>query len=120
MIYNLTQHQPTPDMVAVGVGPTIEGVPALLTVDELPTIEVIEERARAIAASAPEGATVLLGGAPWLMSSLERACLHRNQKTIYAFTRRESVEIRLPYQSAVEKRQIFRFVGFVEVSNEKI
>lgn len=119
MIYNLTQHEPTPDMVAAGVGPVIKGVPALLTVDAIPDRDVIESRAESIAASAPEGATVLLGGAPWLMSSLERACLRRKQKPVYAFTRRESVEEHRP-DGTVEKRQVFKFTGFVEVANEKI
>lgn len=91
----------------------------LLTFDVLPTREVIKERAKelaAIAAGYREDdigvCLVMIGGAPWFMSVLEKELLEVGCNPIYAFSQRVSEEVTLP-DGTVEKRNVFRHEGFV-------
>jgi hypothetical protein len=127
MILNLTQHPATPEQVAQGV----VDLPAdlrvqlsrLLTVDELPSRGEIEERCDAIAAlvfetetetdNAP--ASVMIGGAPWMMVHLVKALrIAGVVQCLAAFSKRESVERIDPSTGAVTKTAVFRHVGFLE------
>ena len=124
MILNLTQHPATGEQIADGV----RDLPAearaelcrLLTVDTLPTAQEIADRCEAIAglihqtdADEPP-ASVMIGGAPWMMGPLVRA-LHAAGvvQCLAAFSRRESVERTDPATGAVTKTAIFRHAGFV-------
>lgn len=124
MILNLTQHPATPEQIAQGV----RDLPAderaelsrLLTVDDLPTVAEIADRCDAIAAliyatdadNAP--ASVMIGGAPWMMGPLVRALQAAGVvQCLAAFSKRESVESTDPATGAVKKTAIFRHVGFV-------
>jgi hypothetical protein len=96
----------------------------LLTVEDLPDADEIEFRAQAIAELAcrnglggdmdedPPCYTAMIGGAPWLMSSLELALRECNIQPVYSFTRRESSEQAMP-DGSVRKTAVFRHIGFV-------
>jgi hypothetical protein len=122
-IINLTQHKATPEQVAQGVMDlTAEGrayVTTLLTFDTLPSRGELEERADELAAYVevlsilPDGGKVLIGGAPFFMSALEKALISIGYKPVYAFSHRESVEVM--DGDTVEKTTVFRHSGLVEV-----
>lgn len=118
MIINLTQHVYSPEQAAAGVinHPRQAELQALLTFDELPSSSVIVSRAKAVTALALEtGATsAMLGGAPFFMGALERELQAARLKALYAFSRRESVEVTDP-DGFVRKTAVFRHLGFVEV-----
>jgi len=125
-ILNLTQHAPTPEQVAAGVVEPEEGkkkIQRLLTFEDLPTAEEIQERAEALARVAEVLTkeyghdSVMIGGAPYLMSALEKALKERGIKPLYAFSKREVVEETLP-DGSVKKTQVFKHQGFVEVDDE--
>ena len=69
MIINLTQHVATPEQISAGVTDLPEHIRseliALLTFEELPTIEQICARAETIASlvDEPIGASTMIGGA---------------------------------------------------------
>lgn len=122
MILNLTQHNATSEQIAAGV----RDLPAearaelcrLLTVDDLPTAQDIADRCEAIAnliyhtdADEPP-ASVMIGGALWIMGPLVRA-LHAAGvvQCLAAFSRRESVEH--IENGIVTKTTIFKHAGFV-------
>jgi len=119
-IANLTQHEASAEQLDAGVfnlegGDCFEGgagyaLKQALTFDSLPTPEEIEQRADQIAALAiGTGATIaMIGGAPYLMSALERALKASGIRPVYAFTERVSTE-----EDGV-KTSTFRHVGFVE------
>ena len=121
MILNLTQHPATPEQLAAGVVDLPveirEAVIALLTVNVLPTRQEIEDRCADIAMLAatafenhPSGA--MIGGAPWMMSSLEGALMDQGIAPVYAFSVRESVE-QVQADGSVQKIANFRHAGFV-------
>lgn len=130
MIVNLTQHTATPEQVVQGVvdlpDEVRQALVAALTFEELPTMADVEDAADVVAELAcqnglggddgdspwPEAA--MIGGAPFLMAPLEAALRSRGIKPVYAFSRRESVEITKPDGSVV-KTNVFRHVGFVSV-----
>lgn len=129
-ILNLTQHHATPEQEAVGVvEPRMakEKIQKLLTFENVPTSEEIDDRARELAEIASEEASmwqgdseneifithVMIGGAPYLMSALERALPEEGYHAVYAFSKRESVEVQT--SNGVEKKSLFKHVGFVEV-----
>jgi hypothetical protein len=127
-IVNLTQHAASPEQIAAGVrdlpGDYRQRLIELLTVDELPDGEEIQFRAQAIAELAcrnglggdmdedPPCYIAMIGGAPWLMSSLESALRERTIQPVYSFTRRESSEQAMP-DGSVRKTAVFRHIGFV-------
>ncbi len=128
MIVNLTQHLATPEQVAAGVidlpPAEREALTALLTFDALPTRQEIEERAADIAELAaynglsgddddsPPASAAMIGGAPYLMPSLEKALQAVCITPLYAFSVRESVE-QTQADGSVRKVNVFRHAGFV-------
>lgn len=122
MILNLTQHASTPDQIAAGVVDLPADVRAqagrLLNFDTLPTWEgVLAAAAAAVALVQNQGhhGAVMIGGAPFLMAPLSAALAEAGYQPVYAFSRRESVEIHNP-DGSVTKAGVFRHAGFVQPS----
>ena len=131
MILNLTQHTATQEQKAqLVVEPRMckDKIRELLTFEEIPSKEEIEARASELARIAASEASfyagetdnriwitrVLIGGAPYLMSALEKALRESGFTPVYAFSKRESEEIPQP-DGSVRKIAVFRHIGFVEV-----
>jgi len=118
MILNLTQHQATPEQISSGVVEPADKlrVQALLSFSALPTKEEMVGRAEELASLAlKEGAdAVMVGGAPFFMSTLEDALKKRGIRVLYAFSVRESVD-QIMEDGSIKKVAIFRHAGFVEV-----
>jgi len=119
-IINLTQHAATAEQLAAGVFDVPnEGARRellmQLTFNDLPEDGEIVERAAAVAsiAMAFGARAAMIGGAPYLMSALERELREGGITPLYAFSRRESVEEKLP-DGSVRKVAVFRHLGFVE------
>lgn len=116
-LVNLTQHALVEEQKeGFHVVETNGDVRGLLTFNDLPTMEIIVERATALAKLAVEaGAThAVIGGAPYLMGALEDALLAQNIQPLYAFSIRESVETTGP-DGQVVKTSVFKHAGWVEV-----
>lgn len=117
-ILNLTQHEPTIEQINAGViEPTDKAkVKELLTFTALPTKQEIRNRAKKLADLAARfGATeALIGGAPYLMRSLEVALQERDIQPLYSFTERKATEQIQP-DGSVKKTQEFVHVGWVKV-----
>ena len=117
---NLTQHSASSDQVLSGVVDLPEKeksiLVSLLTVDSLPTRQEIESRCHEIGKLAisynPSATRAMIGGAPWMMSSLESALSAVGITPVYAFSIRESVDQHQP-DGSVRKIAVFRHVGFV-------
>lgn len=129
MILNLTQHPATPEQTAQGVQDlpcgALQGLKALLTFDDMPSVQEIEDRAAAIAelaasvdmlasddADSPPPHAAMIGGAGYLLPALERHLRGYGIDPLQAFTRREVVEAAGP-DGAVVKTAVFRHVGWV-------
>lgn len=118
IIYNMTQHQSTPEQVAQGVvdlePADREQLRALLTFEEIPSKEEVEQRAEAIAELVYWDAdAAMIGGAPYLMPALSAALKNRKIRPVYAFSKRESMD--MPQEDgSVRKVVVFKHVGFVE------
>ena len=121
---NLTQHPATPAQIAVGVvdAPAELEIGRMMTFDGLPSREAINARADLIAVvarnwievqNAPRSA--MIGGAPWFMSTMERALKRHGIAPSYAFSQRASVE-ELQSDGSVRKTQIFRHAGMIPAS----
>ena len=120
-ILNLTQHEATPEQKKAGVRePASKGyIKQLLTFEKLPNKKEMEKRARELAwlaeAYKSEGCTkVMIGGAPYFMSTLEQVLKEHGFIPVYAFSKRECIEEKMP-DGSVKKVQVFRHLGFVEV-----
>lgn len=119
-ILNLTQHNPTRQQLHAGVVDLApeqkEVLKDLLDFQELPTAEEIQGRAVAIAQIAKEhgASTAMIGGAPFLMGTLETTLKNNGIKPLYAFTQRVAVEVTNPDGSVVKTSE-FKHMGFVEV-----
>lgn len=129
-ILNLTQHAATHEQLAMGViDVRPEWRPALvelLTFDDLPTREEISARAYELTAifaaydmsgndddDGEYPRHVMIGGAPFFMSALEAALLDHNIQPVYAFSKRESVEV-TDADGNVRKTSVFKHVGFIQ------
>lgn len=127
-IVNLTQHAASAEQELAGVynltGDELDALKELLTFDALPTAAEIEQRAEALAELAvlsshpddEDGDTIptaaMIGGAPFLMSALERALQARAVRPLYAFSQRQATEVE---RGGVKvKESIFKHLGFVE------
>ena len=116
----LTQHQATQDQIENGVveldATTKEWLTSLLTFGTLPTAEDIEYRASSIARNTRMLGynKAMIGGALWLMSSLEKHLKINNIQPMYAFSVRESVET-INDDGSVKKQNVFKHIGFIEV-----
>jgi len=117
-ILNLTQHEATAEQKKAGVVEPRrkEMVRQLLTFNKLPHRALLQERAQMLALYAKEEQAdyVLIGGAPFFMSTLERALKEEGIIPLYAFSKRQCIEERMP-DGSVKKVQVFRHIGFVEV-----
>lgn len=123
-ILNLTQHQATADQLSAGVvdfdSANRAKLSALLTFDNLPTSAFIGEVAEAIADLAIyEGENedgviptrAMIGGAPFLMPTLEKALIAVGITPCYAFSKRMVIK----ETDGVKERIIFKHEGFVWV-----
>ena len=119
-ILNLTQHTATPEQIEEGVVEVESGhkviLTNLLTFDEIPDHTDLVLRARLLTAVVkqqyPLVKTVMIGGAPYLMSHLETALCSAGFDYVYAFSKRESVE-EVQEDGSVRKVNVFRHIGFV-------
>lgn len=116
-IFNLTQHTPTKEQSEAGVFDAFSPatVKELLTFKSLPSKEEIQERAFALATVAVSAnvSSAMIGGAPFLMSALEKALREKGINPFYAFSKRESIE-RKKEDGSIVKTTVFRHLGFVE------
>lgn len=114
-ILNLTQHPASDDQQQDGVvEPDNKGeVKDLLTFDEAPSIKVLRDRAAKLAevASNHDANAAMIGGMPAFMSALERALARKGVAPLYAFTQRESVEVKTE-DGGTEKKSVFRHRGW--------
>jgi len=116
-ILNLTQHQATPEQIGAGVFEPSEKdkkeIQKLLTFDEIP----VEMASRAYLLKEIVKTygvhNVMIGGAPYFMSTLERYLKNEHITPMYAFSSRESVEVHTP--NGVEKKSVFKHLGFVKL-----
>jgi len=117
MILNLTQHFASKEQIEEGVfePEDKEKVKKLLTFNELPSKEEIKERARLLTGIAiVEGAEkAMIGGAPYLMSSLEKKLKEFDIQPVYAFSKRIVEETEK--DGEIIKKSIFKHIGFIEV-----
>ena len=115
-ILNLTQHNATEEQVKAGVfePKNKELVRQLLTFNEIPTEQEILDRADKLTEIAlDEGAdATMIGGVPFLMSSLEEYLKLAKVKPLYAFSKRISEDVEK--DGVVTKISKFVFEGFVE------
>lgn len=136
MILNVTQHLACAEQKAAGAldlpADEAAALKQLLTFDNLPSEQQIEDRANAIAdlactyllkiGASPDtpgtaGAArtrAMIGGAPFLMPALTQAMRSRGLAPVCAFSRRESVDEDQPDGSVI-KRSVFRHLGFVDL-----
>lgn len=115
-IFNLTQHDATPEQIAEGVNAagTSQEVKRLLTFDQPPTWGELSGRAADLAACVPQGyQAAMIGGAPYLMGVLEKELKQRGIKPLYAFSARVSIESAAS-DGTVTKTNVFKHVGWVE------
>jgi hypothetical protein len=117
-ILNLTQHPATEDQLRAGVIDLPEEersrLQKLLTFDILPISKEIIERADSIAELAKKTGcdTAMIGGASYLMPTLERSLHSVGIHPVHAFSHRESVE-QTDSSGVVRKINVFRHMGFV-------
>lgn len=131
MIVNLTQHPATPEQIADGVrdlpAAELAALRELLTFTDLPDAAEIESRAEALAelacsnglggddADDPHPSAAMIGGAGYLMPTLERALRGYSIEPLHAFTRREVVEV-AGADGSVTKTAVFRHAGWVRAA----
>lgn len=133
VILNLTQHEATPEQVEAGVvdlsGSDRQNLKSLLTFDELPDPSRVIEAVSLIVRLA-EFVIIdyldnnkedfehfrfcaMIGGAPWMMSLLERRLREAGIRPVYAFSKRQVVE-EMQADGTVKKSMIFKHEGFLE------
>jgi len=121
-IVNLTQHKSTPEQQKEGVfdvPPRCDDkLKELLTFKEKPTYKEIAKRAEEISSLAcecsPGAKKAMIGGAPYLMSSLEEALAKKGIEPLYAFSKRESIEEVTPTGEVI-KKSVFKHKGFISL-----
>lgn len=123
-ILNLTQHPASKEQVEAGVfEPQNKNlVKDLLTFHQIPTKQEMEDRSTNLAKMAKEEFATLavadkaamIGGAPFFMSLLETALMFESIQPLYAFSRRVVEEKQLE-DGSVEKKMVFKHIGFVYV-----
>ena len=113
-ILNLTQHEASVEQVRAGVVEPVnkKEIRDLLTFDSKPDIALIRTRAKKLVKAATGFNKVMIGGAPYLMSSLEKELKKRNKTFLYAFSERISEETILP-NGTTRKSSTFRFEGWI-------
>ena len=117
-IWNLTQHKASPAQRNAGVidleGDDLTDLKMALTFECIPRVREIETNAKWIVniakgAGAEPGDQAMIGGAPYLMSSLERALRLKDIEPVYAFSVRDVQE----NSETGEKTVRFKHLGFV-------
>ena len=120
-ILNLTQHDRSDDQFRAGVVDLLpsekDHLKELVTFGTLPTEAEVQERAREIATIAHYAGLhkTMIGGAPYLMSALERELKAVGIIPLYAFSQRVSVEGEV--DEIMVKTTVFKHLGFVEVNH---
>lgn len=118
IIINLTQHEMTSEQlegfeqVGLSYRDMIKG---FLTFENLPTRREIEACAYTLAriAVGQKATHAMIGGAPYLMSTLEHALKYYGVQPLYAFSKRESVEKTMD-DGSIQKVSVFKHAGWVE------
>jgi hypothetical protein len=117
-ILNLTQHPATEGQVAEGVSEPAnkQEIQKLLTFTEVPSAQKLQENAARLAEIAKEqGAeSAMVGGAPFFMSTLEKALLEAGVEPLYGFSLRTIVE-ETASNGEVKKTSVFVHAGWVRV-----
>lgn len=119
-IINLTQHICTEEQKAQGVfepkPEDKEVIKKLLTFNEIPSAEEIHKSAAFLTkfAKTYEVKEAMIGGASYLMSSLEEELYNQGIEPLYSFSVRESKEEHLS-DGSVKKVNVFKHAGFVRV-----
>ena len=127
IILNLTQHNATQDQIEAGVvEPSAEFKKLIqnkLTFEGLPSKDDIKFVAEELVDYAllalgeldlpKKGTMVMIGGAPYLMSALEKELAYAELKAVYAFSERVSEEVTQD-DGSVRKVNVFKHMGFVE------
>lgn len=122
LIINLTQHVATADQAAAGVREPNSiakaGIQRLLMFYSVPTKELVNWKARKLAAVAAEFADpsfdyAMIGGAPYMMPALAKALRLRNITPLFSFSVRDSEEVD-DGEGGVKKVSVFRHLGWVE------
>jgi hypothetical protein len=115
-ILNLTLHEASAEQREGGVVDIADraALVKLLTFDTCPDLATIRDRATTLAALAvaERAEATMLGGALWLMAPLELALRAVGIRPVYAFSVRDSVEVRQP-DGSTRKTQVFRHAGWV-------
>lgn len=113
MILNLTQHPGTPEQGVTEPWNKKE-IQDLLTFEEVPTFELLCERADKLATvAATAGAEkVMIGGAPFFMGYLVAELRIRGIEPLYAFSKRVVIET-VATDGKVSKTAVFKHVGWV-------
>jgi hypothetical protein len=127
-IINFTQHRATEEQLEAGVlcphtggdEEYVKILKGLLTFDECPSIEDVESRAKELTRLATISADnwgiaiFMIGGAPFLMPALERHMKEAGLTPVYAFSKRESVEVVI--DGATVKKSVFKHGGFIGIT----
>ena len=119
-VFNATQHAATQDQIDANVVDlTAEDrkvLSTLLTFDDIPSKDELATRALQVTALLKQlGAeAAMIGSAPFFMGVLEHTLKSVGIVPMYAFSRRESVEVTEP-DGSVRKTNVFKHIGFVEV-----
>lgn len=132
VIFNATQHTATSDQREAGVVDVYHTkknqLSGLLTFNDIPDKAEMQDRAHRIATlllGEMSGWTqqygdldddirnVMIGGAPFFMSTLETVLKEHGFAVFYAFSKRESVETVME-DGTVQKKNVFKHVGFVK------
>lgn len=119
MILNFTQHKATQEQRDSGVVDSYEChqeyIGRLLTFDTIPSKKELQDRATECASIIQFLGfdKVMIGGAPFFMSYLEKALRDRGITPMYAFSTRVSSEVEQP-DGSIRKVNVFNHIGFVE------
>jgi len=119
-ILNLTQHKATQDQLDQGVFDLPEGLRSnlacLLTFASIPTWDRVDLRVetivRMVKSNSIECTHAMIGGAPFLMSALERHLHSEGIMPMFAFSERVSEET-VAEDGTVTKVNVFKHIGFV-------
>ena len=117
MIYNFTQHKTTIDQLEDGICDVDNHafVQELLTFDDIPSVEELQERSVKLAeyAKSLNAEKVMIGGAFYLITRLAKEMSKRGIKVCYSFSKRHRVDEIQPDGSVV-KKVLFKHVAVVD------
>ena len=117
-ILNLTQHESTKEQIEAGVYEPDDKilVRQLLTFDTLPTKEtIISQTVKLLSVViGHQSRYVMIGGAPYQMSELEKMLRCCGIIPLYSFSERIT-ETKIEEDGSVKKLTVFRHKGFIEV-----